>query len=53
MLLEPQKDAYQKLAENYQDQPQLVLLNAAISDHDGAEELYKVKEGVDGLPGWS
>lgn len=52
ILLEPQKQAFQKLVENYREHPQLTFLNAAVADKDGTTDLYSVR-GKDGLPMWS
>lgn len=40
VLLEPQPLAFSQLQEVYQDQPQLLLLNAAIADREGHRELF-------------
>lgn len=53
VLVEPQRKMFAVLQENYRDQPQLTLLNAAISDHDGPQDFYTVRSDVPGLPEWS
>jgi FkbM family methyltransferase len=53
ILLEPQKEAFAALAENYRDQPQLILCNAAVAAESGARTLYKVRGGDPGLPAWA
>jgi FkbM family methyltransferase len=50
VLLEPQKAAFEKLKENYADQPQLILRNAAIARERGTRVLFTVVG--DGLPEW-
>lgn len=52
VLLEPQRDAFRLLQENYRDQPQLRLLNTALGAQDGMQDFYRVKD-VEGLPAWS
>lgn len=43
LLLEPQPSAFRKLAENYADQPQLILENVAIAATDGEMSLWTIK----------
>lgn len=40
VLVEPQPAAFAKLKETYADQPQVVLLQAAIAEREGARDLY-------------
>jgi hypothetical protein len=40
VLIEPQPAAFAKLEETYADQPQVVLLQAAIAEHEGIRDLY-------------
>lgn len=40
VLVEPQPAAFASLQQAYLDQPQLTLLNAAISDREGVREIY-------------
>lgn len=51
ILLEPQPEAFQCLRENYKDEKQLLFKNAAISHHDGTQNLYRVKK-AGGDPTW-
>jgi FkbM family methyltransferase len=53
ILIEPQREAFRALEENYRRQSQLVLLNVAISDRDGTRDLYRIRSDVEGLPTWS
>ena len=53
VLLEPQKDAFAKLQENCKSQPQLILVNKAVSRTPESQFLYKIKEGTRGLPKWA
>jgi FkbM family methyltransferase len=40
VLVEPQPAAFARLERNYRDQPQVVLLPAAIAECEGARDLY-------------
>jgi FkbM family methyltransferase len=40
LLVEPQPAAFARLQKTYRDQPQVTLLQAAISDRDGVCDLY-------------
>jgi FkbM family methyltransferase len=40
LLVEPQPDAFARLQQTYADQPQVVLLQAAISERQGVRDLY-------------
>ncbi len=44
ILLEPQPDQFAKLTQNYRDQPQLILKNAAIDRRDGEKILYRASD---------
>jgi FkbM family methyltransferase len=44
ILVEPQPKIFKRLAENYRDEPQLILENAAVSSQDGQAVLYAFKE---------
>jgi FkbM family methyltransferase len=44
VLVEPQKEAFEEMASNYEGQPNLRLENVAISDHDGTLPFYRIKE---------
>jgi len=44
ILVEPQEDAFEKLKNNYSGCSKLTFVNAAISDKDGFQELFVVKE---------
>lgn len=46
ILLEPQKEIFQKLTENYRDCEDLILLNAALADRDGTRVLFKISEDL-------
>jgi FkbM family methyltransferase len=52
LLIEPQPSAFQRLLENYRDQPQLQFENIAIGDKDGTTPLYRVREEGTNLPYW-
>ena len=43
ILLEPQPDLFEQLTENYREQPQLILKNAAIDRKDGEKMLYRAR----------
>ncbi len=46
LLVEPQTEVFDKLKENYIDQPQLQFVNAAISDTNGAQTFFRVKRNL-------
>lgn len=46
VLVEPQKPAFERLCENYRDQPQLQFVNAAIADRNEERTLYTLKSGA-------
>ncbi|MBN2320677.1 MAG: FkbM family methyltransferase [Acidobacteria bacterium] len=47
ILVEPQVDAFRRLKDNYKNESdRLIFENAAISDHDGTQNLYKVKDDL-------
>lgn len=45
ILVEPQKAAFARLQANYQDQPQLTLVNAAVSNKNEERILYTARGG--------
>jgi FkbM family methyltransferase len=45
VLVEPQKRAFERLRENYHDQPQLKFVNAAISDRNEDRVFYTARGG--------
>jgi FkbM family methyltransferase len=44
-LIEPQKDAFDRLRTNYIHFPDFRFVNAAIADRDGCKTLFRVKPG--------
>jgi FkbM family methyltransferase len=52
LLLEPQKDAFEKLKENCKSQPQLILVNKAVSNSSESKYLYRIRPGTPGLQKW-
>jgi FkbM family methyltransferase len=52
ILVEPVGYYFQKLKENYRDNPRLVFENLAISDRDEVRDFYRIREGIDYLPQW-
>ena len=42
LLVEPQKDVFERLQNNYSHNPKILLENAAIGTQDGTQSLYKV-----------
>ncbi len=50
ILLEPQKDAFASLKENYARFRGFHLINAAIAAHDGESTLYRIKSEATGPP---
>jgi len=53
ILLEPQKEIFMSLVENYKEHPQLIFVNAAISDKNETKSLYKIKRHAQNLPKWA
>lgn len=53
VLIEPQSEAFAALTKNYRGHNQLELLNTAISSNNGARKLYKVANGIEGIPLWA
>jgi FkbM family methyltransferase len=53
VLVEPLPEIYQKLLDNYKDQPQLAFENAAIGPEDGNMPLYRLTENGKGSDGMS
>lgn len=53
VLVEPIPDVYQKLVNNYKDQPQLAFENAAIGPENGSMPLYRLAENGEVLDGMS
>ena len=52
ILIEPQVAIFEKLKENYSNLANLIFLNAAISDKDGFQVLYKVSSHPES-PDWA
>lgn len=52
VLIEPQKEVFEELKENYREHPQLVFLNVAIADKDGKKDFYRVRNTTHQLPFW-
>ena len=46
ILIEPQKDVFERLKTNYARFPNFRLVNAAIADHDGSSTLFRTKPGA-------
>lgn len=53
ILLEPQERFCQALRRNYQDQPQLKIVNKALAQHQGTRTLYRINGDREGLPAWA
>jgi FkbM family methyltransferase len=53
ILVEPQPHYFEALQHTYADQPQLQLLQAAISETRETRTMYTVRAGVPGLPDWA
>jgi len=51
ILIEPQKDAFERLKANYARFPGFQFVNAAIADHDGGSTLFRIRPGACG-PEW-
>lgn len=51
ILIEPQKDAFERLKTNYACFPNFHFVNAAIADHDGCANLFRIRPGARG-PEW-
>jgi FkbM family methyltransferase len=53
ILVEPQKRYFSRLIATYGDQPNLVFRNVAVGERREKKILYKIREGVPGLPAWA
>ncbi len=53
ILVEPIDYYFERLKENYKNNPQLVFENVAISEKQEIRDFYRVREGLDFLPAWS
>jgi FkbM family methyltransferase len=51
IVIEPQKDAFERLKTNYARFPHFHFVNAAIADHDGCSTLFRIRPGARG-PEW-
>jgi FkbM family methyltransferase len=51
ILIEPQRDAFERLKTNYARFPNFRFANAAIADHDGSLNLFRIRPGASG-PEW-
>jgi FkbM family methyltransferase len=51
IVIEPQKDAFERLKTNYARFPNFRFANVAIADHDGYSTLFRIKPGAGG-PEW-
>ena len=51
IVIEPQKDAFERLRTNYACFPHFHFVNAAIADHDGYSNLFRIRPGAQG-PEW-
>jgi FkbM family methyltransferase len=47
ILVEPQPKVFSRLRKTYENEPQLILENAAIADRDGTATMYAFKEAPD------
>jgi FkbM family methyltransferase len=53
VLVEPMPDAFAKLKQAYEHEPQIQLQNVAIAAEDGRRTLYHLKRDAPGLPTWA
>jgi FkbM family methyltransferase len=53
VLVEPMPDAFSRLREAYQDEPQVQLQNVAVAQTDGQRTLYHLRRDAAGLPAWA
>jgi FkbM family methyltransferase len=51
VLIEPQKDAFERLKTNYARFPHFHFVNAAVAAHNGFSNLYRIRPGACG-PEW-
>jgi len=51
IVIEPQNDAFERLKTNYARFPDFRFVNAAIADHDGCSNLFRIRPGARG-PEW-
>jgi FkbM family methyltransferase len=52
LLVEPLPDQFEKLRQNYSDQPQLCFENCAVDTADGFRQLYRVRMDAQ-VPDWA
>jgi FkbM family methyltransferase len=52
LLVEPQPRAFQRLVQNYEEQPGLAFENCLLGGGDGRATFYTVREDAVGLPFW-
>lgn len=52
VLVEPVPYVFKRLQHTYAHRPDLVLVNAAISGHEGTATFYFLEESADALPIW-
>ncbi len=52
LLVEPLKDEFETLKNNYKDSPQLIFENVAISEKEELRPFYYVRKDVGGVPFW-
>ncbi len=53
ILVEPVRYYFDRLIQNYANNSGLIFENVAISNHDGDQEFYRIKEGLDFMPAWT
>jgi FkbM family methyltransferase len=52
IMVEPVPYVFDRLKRNYQHRDDLVLVNAAVSNHDGFSDFHCLAESRDSLPEW-
>jgi FkbM family methyltransferase len=52
ILIEPVPYVFERLRRTYQHRDDLVLVNAAITNHDGTSDFFCLAESYDRLPEW-
>jgi FkbM family methyltransferase len=54
LLIEPIPAYFQNLVRNYSGHAdRLIFENCAISDHEGHQTMFRIKDGAAGLPAWA
>ena len=53
VCVEPLKDKFDSLCENYKDYPKVEPLHAALHPTDSVATMYRIDQTIENLPGWA